>query len=714
MTQLDQNNLNFEVNEFKANTANVMDIMVNSLYEDTKKIVLRELISNSSDAIKKFCDIHGGYDEDKQPSIKLWYNQDKEENTYQFCIEDNGIGMSREDLKDRIGVIAKSGTKEFKIQDTKSKEELIGQFGVGFYSTFAISDSVTIYTRQLDSDKVLVWKYNKNDPSNFIIKEDDNLNLIENNHGTKIILDINEKSRKIYFNDSKVEEMIIDRSEFVKYPVYYLFKSDEKKEGEWKRLSKEAIWLNKKEITPAEHKQFYLKSIKWNRENSVTGLPYIYKRFDIENPNLGYTLKGYLAIPNKVSFNYGESGYKGGIRTFQNGVHVTDNNDNLIPNHLKYVIGMIDSPEFALNISRDNIQTTNKEHIKSMRKDVIKIVFDMIKELKKKSDDLKKKHNNGDILTEDEITEMSKYDKFYEKYHAHLKMSFHDEMSSEKEDGKRESSRIKRAIELFGLLKFRTSKDRYITVKEYVDDMKEDQKCIYYLSGFKSEEAKKSPFISKLIKYDYEVLFLEDMSDEYLKNFLVEFKNGKLVDTHNNDKSKEPDMNDLETKIFIDAERDTNLYLNCADDDRLITDEEGKLLCEKLMKVYEKNNIFKFFKILIDESIDGITASIRNQVHLSAQMEKNLMNQTAGERKNQFQPVLDRKNLLINPSDKITRKLYDMLNVKDESIIYNPKVVELCKYVKEIALLTAGYDLDKPQEFAKISHKLLSSSIDDY
>lgn len=716
-------NLNQETVAFKANTSNVMNIMVNSLYENTHTIVLRELISNSSDAITKavrqnLFDLTETAEEKigkksvfdlstsskSKPWINLWYEKEEK----QFYIEDNGVGMTREDLTDRIGDIATSGTRQFGMEDQESKEDLIGQFGVGFYSSFAIADSVTIYTKTNDSDKVLVWRYNKNDPGNFTIKEDPDLSLISSNHGTKIVLNINEKSEKLYFDDRKVEEMIVNRSSFVQYPVNYLYKSDEKKEGEWKTLSSKAIWLMEdRELTEKDYNDFFVKHVKWNRDNDFRARPFAYKKFNIES-TLGYSLRGFIALPKNISFNYGEQAYKGCIRTFSKGVHITDNNDNLIPDHLKFVIGFIDSTDFDLNISRNNIQTINKEHIKSMRKDIIKLVFNMIKDMKSESDSLLTRELSGEALTESEITNKNKYDSFYKKYHKHLKMSFHDEMSGK--DGKRESSRIKGALNLFGLFKFNTSKDRFITVNEYVQDMKKDQKCIYYLSGFKQSEAMKSPFITKLLKHDYEVLFLEDVVDDYLKNFLVEFKNGKLVDCKDNDKSREPDMKDLDTKIFIDTERD-DLHLTF-DEDHLLNKEEQNTLCQKLMELYEKNNIFKFFEIRCDDKVGNISGIIKNHVHLSAQMEKQVNNQAIGERQHQLAPVFNRKDFLINPSDKLIKKLYDMLNVDDDNIIYDNDVVELCKYIRELALLTGGLDLEKPLQFALQSHQFVLKSMD--
>lgn len=683
----------YETYSYSSDTSNVMSILVKSIYTD-RDIFLRELISNASDAINKACLLDSKNKIGNE--IKIWINKDKS----QLIIQDTGCGISKSDLINKIGSIGTSGTKQFIEALKTSKDKLIGQFGVGFYSVYLVSSSVQIITKPINENKI--WEWFSDSESTYSIREINNYDNNDFIHGTKIILNINQDSQE-YLNQDKLIEVIKTHSSYIEYPI--MFEKIEQKKldnGEytdtkvWEKMNWIPLWAKpKNEISTQDYIDFYLHNIQDNLEQQIKEPPLIYKHFKIEGA-INFT--ALLYIPAKAPFNLFEPSKRGqSIKLYTKNVLITADHKDLYPKWMEFVKGIIDTSDIELNVSRQTIQNNSK--LRKISNQLVKKVIEMMEEL---------------CLNND------KYNQFYKEFSCSIKNGIHEEFSRDSDSyrndrGNDRMNGNKYAKQMMKLLRFNTSLGRFIGFENYVKHMKSEQKAIYYIAGDKKEALELSPFMDKLNELEMEVMYFEEPIDEYIKGFLTEYKldewgGGDVVGMHDPgfERFKEPDLSDMLTKTFVDVSRDKLLLSDSIKTDS-IEQTQGNELCIKLKQLYENIGI-KFFEVKLDEKFTSVPAIIVNHVHLSAQLEKLLNNNAATKRTEQYKPVFERKDMLISASNPIIKLLYQKICINNTSLD-NVELIELAKTIYTSALIAGGYEPDNSFKFIKTFNKLLFESL---
>ncbi len=657
----------YETFTYSADTSKVMNILVRSIYTD-RDIFLRELISNASDAIKKAC-IIGRYANNE---ILISYNKD----TKELIIQDSGCGITKDDLVTKIGSIGTSGTKQF--QEMINENKLIGQFGVGFYSVYLVSNNIQIITKPIQENKTYEW-VSTND-SSYSIRELENFNEFE--RGTRIIIKMSEELDSLeYLEEEKLIGIIKTHSSYIEYPIMF-----QKENKTWEKINWVPIWAKPRDsITHQEYVDFYLNNIQDNLDQIVKDPPIIYKHFNVEGA-INFT--ALLYVPEKAPFNLFEPSKRGqSLKLYTKNVLITADHKNLYPKWMEFIKGIVDTSDIELNVSRQTVQNTSK--LTKICNQLTKKTIDMLEE-----------------LYEDE----EKYNKFYKQFADSIKNGIHEEYSREHT---RDHNEIKIgngfAKRLLRLLKFNTSHGRYVGFLDYIKNMKSNQKAIYYIAGDKKEVIEKSPFMDKLNTYGYEVLYFENPIDEYIKGFLTTYVqdsdgNYNIVGVHDEgfDRFKEPDMSDMKTKVFVDVSRDKLLI---TENENVINKEQADELCSMLKQIYEEKLNIKFFEVKLDEKFSSVPAIIVNHVHLSAQLEKLLKNSAASKRAEQYNPAFERKDMLISNSHKICEYLYQKLCIEKQT---GPDVIKVMEYMYQCALLSGGYELTDSNKFVKYSIELMT------
>lgn len=472
--------------EFQTEVNQLLHLMIHSLYSN-KEIFMRELISNASDACDKlrFEAISNGELYEGDPELRIEVDFDEDANT--VTVRDNGIGMTRDEVIENIGTIAKSGTKEFLAKltgDAAKDSNLIGQFGVGFYSSFIVADKVTLKTRRAGEDKTkgVVWE--STGENGFSLEP-----IEKDTHGTEIILHLKE-SEKEFANDWRLRSIISKYSDHIPIPVK-MRKRDE--EGnltdEWEVVNKaNAIWAEpKNELKDEDYIEFY-KLITHDWED-----PLAWSHNHVEG-KLEY--KSLLYIPAKAPFDLWEPEQKHGIKLYVQRVFIMDDTKHLMPHYLRFVRGVIDSNDLPLNVSREILQ--NNRVVDAMRKASVKKILGLLEKMAK--------------------NEPEKYQKFWNEFGKVLK------------EGPAEDAANKEQIAK--LLRFSStyddSEEQKVTLEDYVSRMKEGQDAIYYITAESFAAAKNSPHLEVFRKKGIEVLLLTDRVDEWLVNGLQEFDGKKL------------------------------------------------------------------------------------------------------------------------------------------------------------------------------------------
>jgi len=698
-----QSQTQYETYSYSADTANVMSILVKSIYTN-KDIFLRELISNASDAINKACLVEPKYKIGNE--IKISFDSDLS----QLVVQDSGCGISKQDLINKIGSIGTSGTKQFMNLITESKDKLIGQFGVGFYSVYLVSSKVQIITKPIGENKI--WEWISDSESTYSIRELDSYDDDNFTRGTKIILTLNPDSVE-YSNQDKLMEIIKTHSSYIEYPIMFE-KTENVKNPDGKYLD-EKVWVKmnwiplwakpKSEITPRDYVDFYLHNIQDNLEQHIKEEPIIYKHFKVEG---AVNFTALLYIPAKAPFNLFEPSKRGqSLKLYTKNVLITSDHKDLYPKWMEFVKGIVDTSDIELNVSRQTIQNTKK--LRKISNQLVKKVIEMMEELVEMGE--------------------SVYNKFYHEFSCSIKNGIHEEFSRDSDsyrdsDGNERMIGNKYAKQMMKLLRFNTSLGRYVGFDDYVKSSKPEQKAIYYIAGDKKESLELSPFMDRLKDLGLEVLYFEEPIDEYIKGFLTEYKQsdwadepGELVGIHDQgfERFKEPDMTDLKTKTFVDVSRDKLLISDLviknsnSSNSNLITKSQGDELCLKLKELYQSLGII-FFEVKLDEKFTSVPAIIVNHVHLSAQLEKLLNNSAATKRTEQYKPVFERKDMLISSSNQIVQYLYTKLCVENVPID-NKETIELAKTIYTSALIAGGYEPDNAFMFIKKFNQLLFESI---
>ena len=504
---------NQETRGFQSEVKQLLQLMIHSLYSN-KEIFLRELISNASDAADKLrfkaLSNPALYEGDGELRVRVSFDADKGTLT----ISDNGIGMTREQVIDHLGTIAKSGTKEFLTalgQDQAKDSQLIGQFGVGFYSAFIVADKVTVKTRAAGeaTDKGVLWE--SAGEGEYSVAD-----IEKKSRGTDVILHLREDEKE-FLNDWRLREIIGKYSDHIGLPVEMLTKEydDEGKEiGEkWEKINKsDALWTrSKNEISDEEYKEFY-KHLSHDFAD-----PLLWAHNKVEG-NQEYT--SLLYVPSKAPWDLFNREHKHGLKLYVQRVFIMDDAEQFMPNYLRFMRGLIDSNDLPLNVSREILQ--DNKTTEALRKALTKRSLQMLEKLAKEDTD--------------------KYQQFWKEFGLVLK------------EGPAEDFGNKEAIAK--LLRFASthndSSEQTVSLEDYVARMKEGQKAIYYITADSYVAAKNSPHLELFNKKGIEVLLLSDRIDEWMLSYLTEF-DGKSLQTIT---KADLDLGDLADKEENEAQKE--------------------------------------------------------------------------------------------------------------------------------------------------------------
>ena len=592
--------VSMKMKQFKAESKRLLDLMINSIYTH-KEIFLRELISNASDAIDKlyYHALSDGTTGLNRDDFSIELSIDKDNRT--LTITDNGCGMTKEELENNLGVIAKSGSLAFK-QENESKEDIdiIGQFGVGFYSAFMVASNVKVYSRAYGSDEAYVWE--SNGAEGYTVEPCE-----KESNGTQIVLTIKEDTEDEKYSEFlesyRIQELVRKYSDYIRYPIRMEVEKtrmkekaegeepDEEKAPEYETYteietlnSMVPIWRkNKNELTDEDYNSFYKE-----------------KFFDYSDPlkvihtytEGAATYHALLFIPAKAPYNYYTRDYEKGLKLYASGVLIMDSCKDLLPDHFSFVKGLVDSEDLSLNISREMLQHDRQ----------LKVIASRL-EKKIKSELLSMLKNDRE-----------KYEEFFKNFGLQLKYGVYNGFGTNKE--------LLQDLLLF----YSSSEQKLVTLEEYVSRMKEDQKYIYYAGGESREQIEKLPQTELVKEKGYEILYLTDDVDEFALQMMH-------------------DYNEKEFKSVSASDLD------------LDTEEEKK---EFEKQAEENKDLLTFMKDALDGKVKAVVLSKRLKSHpvclsnegmLSIEMEK-VLNAMPNDQKVKAERVLE-----INASHPIFEKL---------------------------------------------------------
>jgi molecular chaperone HtpG len=510
------------VKQFKAESKRLLDMMINSIYTQ-KEIFLRELISNASDAIDKIyykalTDENLVFDKD---GYYVKVVADKANRT--LIISDTGIGMNQEDLENNLGVIAKSGSLSFKKEnESKDGHDIIGQFGVGFYSSFMVADVVTVISKPLGSDGAYKWE--SKGANGYTIEPYEKESV-----GTEVILKIKEntedESYDEYLDEYRLKAIIKKYSDFIRYPIKMDVagkrpKEDSDNEFEDYREeqtvnSRVPIWkMNKSELTPEDYEKFY------NEKHYGFDKPIKHIHISVDG---AVRYNSILFIPESIPFDYYSKEFEKGLELYSNGVLIMNKCSDLLPDFFSFAKGMVDSEDLSLNISREMLQ--HDRQLKLIAKNIQSKIKSQLQSLLK--------------------DEREKYEPFYKSFGRQLKYGVYSDYGSHKDV-------------LQDLLMFYSSKEKkLVTLDEYVSRMPEDQKYIYYASGETNERIEKLPQTELVSDKGYEILYFTDDIDEFAIKMIMSYKDKEFKSVSSGDLGIEADENEKVT----DSEENDNKEL---------------------------------------------------------------------------------------------------------------------------------------------------------
>ena len=521
-----------EKKQFQAESQKLLDMMINSIYTH-KEIFLREIISNSSDAIDKLCytAMTAGDTSVSRSDRRISVVADKENRT--LTISDNGIGMDLEDLENNLGVIARSGSLNFKKDAEKSEDiDILGQFGVGFYSAFMVADEVTVVTRKYGSDQAYLW--NSAGADGYTIEP-----TVKEEVGTDIIIhlkdDSDEETYGEYLETYRLRTLIKKYSDYIRYPIVLNVEKSRKvdvpdsDEPQYETYTEEEtvnsmvpLWQRSKdEVTDEELNNFYKEKFYDMKD------PAHVIRIDVEG---SITYKALLFIPSATPMGYYTKDYQKGLELYSSGVMIMERCEDLIPEHFRFVKGIVDSRDLSLNISRELLQ-----HNRQLRTIASNIEKKIRQELKKLQEN-----------------DREKYEKFWESFGLQLKYGVVSEYGAHRDI-------------LKDLLLYYSSREKKLqTLKEYVDYMPEDQKYIYFGCGDTVTRVDNLPQTEQLKDKGYSILYMTDEVDEFVVNMLGEYEgkqfksiNDKDLGIEDEEDKKDTEMKEEENKVMLDYLRDS-------------------------------------------------------------------------------------------------------------------------------------------------------------
>jgi len=682
---------------FQAEVNRLMDIIINSLYKN-KEVFLRELISNASDALDKirFLAISAADVLGDQKEFGIWINFNEKLKT--LTIRDTGVGMTRNDLVNNLGTLAKSGTKKFLESLSEGADMgLIGQFGVGFYSVYLVADKVRVVTKNHDDDQY-IWESTAD--SSFTVAKDPRGNTL--GRGTEITLILKDDALDL-LKQEKLEEIVAHHSEFITFPIYLYKKTtemvevaptdsekkvetedgleiEEEEDEEEKKPTTEkvdkwdyhrlngnvAIWSrDKDEITTEEYQKFY-KVISKDTSDAADWI-----HFKAEGE---VEFKSIIFIPQDAGTLYDDyNNRKAGMKLYVRKVLIQADFEDLLPRYLNFIQGVVDSDDLPLNVSRETLQ--QHKILKVMAKKLVRKVLEMLRKMsagKKQTDEDDADSENDENALAPNDPEHP-YIKFWEQFGKSIKMGVMEDMANK---GK-----------LAKLLRFKSSKseDKYVSLEDYVSGMPDWQKDIYFIAAESLEAAAKSPFMEVARRKNVEVLYLPEPIDEYAIQSLGDF-DGHKMQSLTKDGLK-----------FGDEDEDTQ---------------------KKRLKVYKQTfkPLTKYMKDLFAGKVAKVTVSQRvetspsvivtSQFGHSANMERIVRAQTFANPE-AYKAMMAAKTLELNPRHPIIVKLNEL--VKSSADAETTK--DLAYMVFDTALLTSGFQHDDTEDFAARMNRVLASSL---
>ncbi|HET6421367.1 MAG TPA: molecular chaperone HtpG [Geobacteraceae bacterium] len=634
---------------FQTEVQQLLDLVIHSLYSN-KDIFLRELISNASDAVDKarFESHTNQAILENSPEWKIKLIPDKEAGT--LTISDNGIGMTMEEVEANIGTIAQSGTRTFlknlKEKNIQDHPELIGQFGVGFYASFMAADRVTLVTRRAGGDKTSAVRWESVGDGTYTIEE-----AAKESRGTDVILHLKEEMLE-YLDEWRIRSIVKKYSDYVQYPVVMDITREElpqgidgkpiegaekiKKTEEETLNSMKAIWTRpKNEITEEEYNEFY-KHISHDYNNPFKTIHYAAEGVS--------EFKALLYIPEQKPLDlFLHDPQRKGVHLYVKRVFITDRCENLLPEYLRFVKGVVDSSDLPLNVSREILQ--EDVQIKRIQKNLVGKVLGTLAEMKEKTPD--------------------DYLKFYREFGPVLKEGLHFDY------GNKEKLQELVLFESSG-----TEPGKYISLKEYTARMPEAQKEIYYITGADRAAVENSPHLEICRKKDFEVLFLTDPIDEWVVQSLTEYDGKKLKSV-------------LRGELEVDTEEEKK--------EKETRKEEAKKQYLGILEFIKDKLADKVKEVRLSSRLtDSACCLVADEYGMNAHMERILkaMNQEIPESK---------RILELNPDHPIMRILNGLYE-KDRN---NPKLVDYCELLFDQALLTEGSPIRDPLRFTKLISELM-------
>lgn len=630
--------------QFKSESKRLLDLMINSIYTH-KEIFLRELVSNASDAIDKYYFEHAGHVNPDELEIRL--DPDKENRL--LTISDNGIGMDKDELEENLGTIAKSGSLAFKEEMDKKEGEknsdvdIIGQFGVGFYSAFMVAKSVTVVSKKDGADTAYKW-VSQGDDGYYITETE------KETRGTTIILalkdDTDEEDYSQYLETYTIENLIKKYSDYIRYPIHMQVETSKPKPGtedqekpeyetvvEDKTLnSMVPLWKREKsKIKPEEYNQFY-KDHFYDYEDPMRVI-----HFSVEG-NVSFT--SLLYIPSHVPQGFYNQDYKKGLQLYSRGVFIMDHAEELLPDYLRFVKGLVDSQDLSLNISREMLQHDNQ--LKLIAKRIEKKVLSEL----------------TTMLTK----ERDAYEKFWKAFGLNIKFGVYNNWGMDKD-------------KLENLLMFYTSKEQKLTtLNEYVDRCKEDQKEIYYVSGSDLEMMNKLPIVQTLKKKDFEVIYLLDDVDEFVMQTLQQFREKTF-------------KNASQGNLDLDTEEEKKELEQTTNDNKDLLDFMKDALKDEVAEVKISNRL----------SDDPVCLTAGEGV--SFEMEKVFANMPEGN--GPMGGMKAERILELNPNHPIFQTLKTLFTSDKE------KVKEVAEVLYDQALLIEGFPIEDPIAYSRKICELL-------
>ena len=617
--------------KFQTEVSQLLHLIIHSLYSH-KEIFLRELISNATDALDKLRYLTLTKEDFKSLSFEAKISLEfLDGDNPTLTITDSGIGMSKKELEDNLGTIARSGTKNFLNKmsgDSKKDSQLIGQFGVGFYSSFMVADQVVVASKKAGNKEA--WKWTSDGRSGFEITKD-----VKKDNGTVITLYLNDEGKE-FANRWQIENLVKKYSDHIDFPIFLTYPDIEyDKEGKEKSRGfktdqindAKAFWTRSpNELKEKDYQEFY-KSFSNDSDD-----PFNWVHYRAEG-NLEYTILFF--IPSKAAPDIYRADYQSGVKLYVNRVFITDDDKELLPTWLRFVKGIIDSSDLPLNVSREILQ--QNRIMSNIRSNSVKKVLDKLKTVAKDKDE---------------------YAQFFEHYGRLIKEGVYQDFEH-KDD-------------LIELLRYNSTKDEgLVSLKEYVDRMKDDQKSIYYITGQNQISLRNSPLLEMYGKNDIEVLLLDDEIDEIIIPSIPKYDEKELKSIN-----RSGTADDFSEKKDKDKEKSLKPVLK----------KIKNILGERVKDVKISNRLSKSPSCIVVDEHDP-----------TAHMQE-LMRSMGQEGLPEIKPILE-----INPNHKIIKKLKDKTRQKS----FN----NIAFLLYEQALIQEGVKLDNPAEFTDRLNKVIAETL---